>query len=74
MLQADECSSAPLASQRIDAMSDNPLDLERPERDILIDEISDEALEAAAGTQETPGVLPRTGGPFLAATFGASPC
>ena len=64
----------PLASERIDAMSDNPFDLERLERNILVDEISDDALEAATGTQETPGVLPCTGAPFLAATFGASPC
>jgi len=55
-------------------MSDNPLDLEQTESDILIDEISDAALEAAAGTEGTLAGLPCTGGPFLAATFGASPC
>jgi hypothetical protein len=64
----------PPESERIDAMSDNPLDLEQNESDILIDEISDAALEAAAGTEGTPAGLPCTGGPFLAATFGASPC
>jgi hypothetical protein len=63
----------PLASERIDAMSDNSLELEQHEKNIVIDEISDDALEAAAGTQETPGLLSCTGAPFLAATFGASP-
>jgi hypothetical protein len=53
-------------------MTDNPIDLAQIEREILIDEISDAALEASA--EMTPKGLPCTGAPFLAATFGASPC
>ena len=52
-------------------MSDSSL--EQTDSEILIDEISDDALEASAGT-EGPQGLPCTGPPFLAATFGASPC
>ncbi len=55
-------------------MSDNPPDLEPTESEILSAEISDEALESSAGMGGAPQGLPCTGPPFLAATFGASPC
>jgi len=58
----------------ISAMSDNPLDLEPTESEMLNAEISDEALESSAGLPGTPQGLPCTGPPFLGATFGASPC
>jgi hypothetical protein len=62
------------ASERFGAMSDNPLDLEPTEGEILTAEISDEALESSAGVAGAPQGLPCTGPPFLAATFDASPC
>jgi len=58
----------------IGAMSDNLLDLEPTESEMLTAEISDEALESSAGLRGTPQGLPCTGPPFLGATFGASPC
>jgi hypothetical protein len=62
------------ATERIDAMSDNSLDLEPTDEEILTDDISDEALEAAAGMGATPQGLPCTAAPFLANTFGAGKC
>jgi hypothetical protein len=62
------------ASERFSAMSDNPLDLKPTESEMLTEEISDDALESSAGMEGAPQGLPCTGPPFLAATFGASPC
>lgn len=39
---------AALASNRISAMNENTVELEQTEGDIFTDEVSDEALEAAA--------------------------
>jgi hypothetical protein len=55
-------------------MSDSPLDLKPTETEMLSEEISDDALESSASMEGAPQGLPCTGGPFLAATFGASPC
>jgi hypothetical protein len=55
-------------------MNNDSLDLEQIERESLTDDISDEALEAAAGMREMPQGLPCTAAPFLANTFGAGKC
>jgi hypothetical protein len=55
-------------------MNDNFLDLEQTDEEILTDDISDEALEAAAGMGERPWGLPCRAAPFLANTFGAGKC
>jgi hypothetical protein len=58
----------------ISAMTDSLLDLEPSESETLTAEIPDEVLESAAAMAGMPQGLPRTGPPFLGATFGASPC
>jgi hypothetical protein len=55
-------------------MNDDSLDLDQTDEEILTDDISDEALEAAAGMGATPQGLPCTAAPFLANTFGAGKC
>jgi hypothetical protein len=55
-------------------MNDDSLDLDQTDEEILTDDISDEALEAAAGMREMPQGLPCTAAPFLANTFGAGKC
>jgi hypothetical protein len=41
---------APLANERVNAMNDTTMGLEQTEQEFLAFEVSDEALEAAAGT------------------------
>jgi len=54
-------------------VNDNSLDLDQIDKESLIDDVSDEALEAA-GMGELPRALPCTFAPFLAPTFGTTPC
>ena len=72
LIEAPMLSEPP--SERFSAMSDDPVDLEPTESKMLTEEISDDALESSAGMAGAPQGLPCTGPPFLAATFGASPC
>ena len=53
---ADATSARLLANERVDAMSDNAIDLDRTE-EILTYQVSDEVLELAAGTGNEPAGL-----------------
>jgi hypothetical protein len=55
-------------------MTDNTVRVDEIEKESSTDEVSDEAMEAAAGMWGTPAGLPCTAGPFLAPTFGSQPC
>jgi len=63
-----------LATERMHGMNDGTLYLDQTEQDILIDDVSDETLEAAAEMEPVPRRLPCTAAPFLAPTFGAGNC
>jgi hypothetical protein len=62
-----------VATERVNAMNDSTPDLDQIENEILSDNVSDEALEAA-GMGVTARALPCTAAPFLAPTFGAGHC
>jgi hypothetical protein len=55
-------------------MNHSTLYLDQTEQEILADDVSDEALEAAAEMEPVPRGLPCTAAPFLAPTFGAGKC
>ena len=49
-----------LATERMNGMNDGTLYLDQTEQDILIDDVSDETLEAAAEMEPVPRRLPCT--------------
>ena len=63
------------AGDRTDhVMNDSTLYLDQTEQEMLANDVSDEALEAAAEMEPVPRGLPCTAAPFLAPTFGAGNC